>query len=148
MVWLSLLCVCPLGGWRMIDGEYIISEYGALKLAKWQTHSTVPKRSSMSHHSKKMGSKSFFNLPEATLRETDGVKHRSLAACGQHSVGSNWYTCEEQSMNKQSLIDVFAGTAPVIRESQFLSQEECAKMVKVLTAHKLVRQHNSHHRGL
>jgi hypothetical protein len=86
-----------------------------------------------------MESKSFFNLPQATL--LNGLREKSFFEPPQkHAFETNWKTFEEQQMSRQSLFDVFAGTIPAIRQKAFLSREECAKMVKVLESHDIVRR--------
>lgn len=84
-----------------------------------------------------MGLKSFFNLPSATLNG-DGEK-LLLKTSQAHALGSTWKTFKEQEMNKQSLLDIFSGTVPVIRQKEFLTQAECEKMIEVLKSHKIVR---------
>lgn len=79
----------------------------------------------------------FFNLPQATLTK-DMAGSSYFGAPKQHNLTTNWKTLEVQAMNKQSLFDVFAGTIPVIRQKDFLSKEECEKMVKVLKTHDIV----------
>ncbi|KAI0861118.1 hypothetical protein F4860DRAFT_179136 [Xylaria cubensis] len=82
-----------------------------------------------------MSSKNFFNLPQATLlRKNDSPSF--LQPSEKHSVPSNWYTCEAQQMSQKSLFDLFSGVVPAIVEKQFLSQEECTKMMEVLMSHK------------
>ncbi|KAI0538362.1 hypothetical protein GGR58DRAFT_513067 [Xylaria digitata] len=83
-----------------------------------------------------MESKSFFNLPEATLLGA----HEDKTFFGPrqtHTFETHWTTFQEQKMSKQSLFDLFAGNIPVIRQEEFLSLEECAKMVEVLKDHKI-----------
>jgi hypothetical protein len=84
-----------------------------------------------------MESKSFFNLPAATLLDGHGEKS-FLESPQKHALETNWKTFVEQDMSKQSLFDVFAGTTPAIRQKNFLSQEECRQMTRVLESHKIV----------
>jgi hypothetical protein len=85
-----------------------------------------------------MNSNSFFNLPGATLLNGVHIEKTFFGAPQKHTFETNWRAFEEQEISKQSLLDVFAGTVPVIRQKEFLSQEECAKMVRVLESHKIV----------
>ena len=79
----------------------------------------------------------FFNLPQATLNK-DMTGSSYFGAPKQHSLTTNWKTLEVQPMNKKSLFDVFAGTVPVVRQKDFLSNEECKRMVEVLKTHDIV----------
>ncbi|KAF3019266.1 hypothetical protein E8E14_005885 [Neopestalotiopsis sp. 37M] len=83
-----------------------------------------------------MESKSFFNLPAATLLNGHGEKS-FLESPKKHALETNWKTFAEEGMSKQSLFDVFAGTTPAIRQKNFLSQEECQQMTRVLESHKI-----------
>lgn len=85
-----------------------------------------------------METTAFFNLPDATLGNGHGEKTPFVATAAQYNVSTHWRTTEVQSLNKKSLFDCFAGTIPVIRQKDFLSQDECAKMVEVLKSHKIV----------
>lgn len=81
----------------------------------------------------------FFNLPQATLAGGAANGQSFFGSPKQHALQTNWKTFEPQDMNRQSLFDVFAGTIPVIRQKDVLSQEECQKMVKILESHDIVR---------
>ncbi|KAK9418508.1 putative Prolyl 4-hydroxylase alpha subunit Fe(2+) 2OG dioxygenase domain-containing protein [Seiridium unicorne] len=85
-----------------------------------------------------MESKSFFNLPAASLVNGHGEKSY-FGPARKHAFETNWKTVEEQEMSKQSLFDVFSGSIPVIRQKKFLSQEECEKMVGVLKSHEILK---------
>ncbi len=84
-----------------------------------------------------MESKVFFNLPEAIIhsQEQSTVFFENPQ---KTTFETKWTTFQEQGMNKKSLYGVFAGTIPVIRQKQFLSPEECTKMLKVLNSHTVV----------
>lgn len=84
-----------------------------------------------------MESKSFFNLPEATILKQQEDK-AYWGPIQKHNFETRWATIHEQDLNRQSLFDVFAGTLPAIRQKEFLTQEECAKMVEVLKTHQIV----------
>ncbi|KAI1852969.1 hypothetical protein JX265_012858 [Neoarthrinium moseri] len=85
---------------------------------------------------KAMESKSFFNLPQAA--SFNGNEETAFfGAPRKYTRETNWKTFKEQSMSKQSLLDVFAGTIPVLRQKEFLSRQECARMVDVLESHKI-----------
>ncbi len=79
----------------------------------------------------------FFNLPQATLAGgANGASY--FGAPKQHSLSTNWKNIEAQDMNRQSLFDLLAGTIPVIRQKDFLSQQECEEMVMILKSHDIV----------
>ncbi|KAF2965901.1 hypothetical protein GQX73_g7673 [Xylaria multiplex] len=83
-----------------------------------------------------MGAKSFFNLPEATL--LGGHEDRTFFGPRQtHTFETHWTAFQEQEMSKKSLFDLFAGNIPVIKQDNFLSLGECAKMVQILKDHKI-----------
>lgn len=41
-------------------------------------------------------------------------------------------------MSLETLIDVFANRIPVVRSSNFLTRDECDKMLEIVKAHQLV----------
>ncbi|RYP72515.1 hypothetical protein DL771_004155 [Monosporascus sp. 5C6A] len=80
-----------------------------------------------------------FNLGKGNL--TNGHRENTFFEPSQkRTLQTNWKTFEEQGLNKQSISDVFAGSIPAIRQKEFLSQEECWKMVEVLKSHKICDQ--------
>ncbi|KAI0419641.1 hypothetical protein F5X98DRAFT_384407 [Xylaria grammica] len=90
----------------------------------------------LAYQTEAMESKTFFNLPEATLlgAQEDGT---FFGPRQKHSFDTHWSTLQEQAMSKESLFDLFAGKIPVIRQPSFLSPEECTKMVEILKSHKI-----------
>jgi hypothetical protein len=83
-----------------------------------------------------MPSKVFFNLPDAII--PNGKQKNGDQSQQKSTFETNWMTIQEQEMNKESLLNVFRGKVPVIKQKEFLSQEECANMLKVLQSHTIV----------
>lgn len=83
-------------------------------------------------------SSSFFNLP-VTL-DADGLREeRVLGSREDHTLHTHWRSLEDHSLSKSSLLDGFANNIPLIREKDFLSDEECNAMLEILQTHKIVR---------
>jgi hypothetical protein len=53
-------------------------------------------------------------------------------------VNSNWRTLEDQPLTNRSINDLLANAIPSIRHPNFLSKEECERLVKIVTAHQIV----------
>lgn len=84
-----------------------------------------------------MDTKSFFNLTEATILEGEG--HRAFfKPTLSHSLETNWKSFQEPEPSRQTILDLFAGSIPAIRQKEFLSPDECSKMIDVLKSHKVV----------
>ncbi|KAI8627985.1 hypothetical protein F5Y19DRAFT_476781 [Xylariaceae sp. FL1651] len=79
----------------------------------------------------------FFNLPDTTSVGGDMAQGHFLETSYPHRTKTNWRTPDEQVMNRQSILDVFYGSIPVIRQSEFLSQSDCAKMADLIKTHKV-----------
>jgi hypothetical protein len=50
---------------------------------------------------------------------------------------SNWQTLEDQPLSKESINNLFLNTIPCIRHRNFLSKDECDRLVEVINTHQI-----------
>ncbi|KAG8161537.1 hypothetical protein KVR01_008524 [Diaporthe batatas] len=81
-------------------------------------------------------SSSFFNLPVAL--DTNGSREERILGMRQdHTIHTHWKSLDDHSLSKPSLLDLFANNIPLVRERNFLSDEECNAMHEILLTHKI-----------
>ncbi|KAK1564267.1 uncharacterized protein LY79DRAFT_136241 [Colletotrichum navitas] len=81
-------------------------------------------------------SQSFFNLPSVG-RTSDFGHKKHFGPSVKTTVTTNWSTFEDQPMSSGALIDVFADRIPVVRVKNFLTSDECTRMLEVIRTHQL-----------
>jgi hypothetical protein len=79
----------------------------------------------------------FFNLGSFQA-ETQFDTNALFGPSTAKNVATNWKTFEDQPISPRSLMDVFANRTPVVRVKEFLTQDECERMLQVVRTHKLV----------
>ena len=52
---------------------------------------------------------------------------------------SNWHTLDDQPLSSQSIKELFSNTISTIRHPNFLSAEECARIVEIIRTEEIVR---------
>lgn len=85
-------------------------------------------------------SSSFFNLP-VTLEVNGSREERILGMRQDHTLHTHWRSLEDNPLSKTTLLDAFANNIPLVRERDFLSEDECNSMLDILQGHKIVRLH-------
>ncbi|KAK6511886.1 hypothetical protein TWF481_000790 [Arthrobotrys musiformis] len=76
----------------------------------------------------------FFNLPQ----RNGTVDEKSyFGPVALQTVPTNWRTFEDQPLTKSNIIDLFANRIPVVRQKNFLNQDELNKMLEIVKAHEL-----------
>ena len=54
-------------------------------------------------------------------------------------ISSNWHTLDDQPLSSRSINELFSNTISTIRHPNFLSTEECARVVKIIRTEEIVR---------
>ncbi|KAI0502804.1 hypothetical protein F5B22DRAFT_640628 [Xylaria bambusicola] len=78
----------------------------------------------------------FYNLPdEAALDMADS----SLLPLKDNvqSVHTNWFTFGEETLSSESIQRLLENRIPVVREKQFLTAEECRKLLEITKTHEI-----------
>ncbi|KAK2038822.1 hypothetical protein LZ31DRAFT_477883 [Colletotrichum somersetense] len=81
-------------------------------------------------------SQQFFNLPSVGLT-SNLVNEKHFGPPAKATVTTNWTTFEDQPISSKALIDVFADRIPVVRVKNFLTLDECTRMLGVVRTHHL-----------
>lgn len=51
---------------------------------------------------------------------------------------SNWHTLDDQSLSMQSIKQLLSNSIPTIRRRNFLSEDECQRLVEIIQTHEIV----------
>jgi hypothetical protein len=69
-----------------------------------------------------------------------GLFVANRANVGTESVYKKWRSLHDENLSSRSLTGLLNNDIPAIRVPQFLSSEECNRMVDVVSSHKIVRK--------